>query len=497
MLHRLSAAALAALLLPACLTDSPESDAPIAPGEDELEPLSSLDEIMPDGLRDIAPEPASKAVPPTKYTELVALQSPVKNQARRGVCSIFASAALMEHLYIKAGAPALDFSEQYLQWSAKMELGSFPRSDGSNNGYNLQAISRFGIPLESAWAYEPSPWTASNDPACTGEDDQPTLCYTNGEAPQSARDARQFFLTLPSRGSEISRNSIKQHMTDNKVAVSIGLEFFYQAWNHGGSTLPINQAAKRRGVVTNPSTEDVTASREHGAGHAVLIVGWDDNFEAPLYGPDGAPLRNADGTQKMEKGFYIFKNSWGTAAFGVENEYGAGYGYISQRYVSTYANANVALVPVLTETCTGGEDEDFDGAIDCDDTACATNAACLVSADPVTVSAQPNVSIPDANATGVSNALTIDATGAIQSLEVSVDIAHTYIGDLIVTLSNGTTTVTLHNKTGGGTDNLVKTYSRPEFNGLNAAGTWTLKVADRDARDVGTLRSWSLSINQN
>jgi hypothetical protein len=497
MLNRLSAAALAALLLPACLTDSPES-APVDPEAAELEPLSSLAEIMPNGLRDIAPEPASKAVPPAKYTELVALQSPVKNQARRGVCSIFASAALMEHLYMKAGAPALDFSEQYLQWSAKMELGSFPRSDGSNNGYNLQAISRFGIPLESAWPYEPSPWTAANDARCTGDETQPTICYTNGDAPQSAKDAKQFFLTLPPRrGSEISRNSIKQYMTDNKVAVSIGLEFFYQAWNHGSSTLPINQAAKRRGIVTDPSTEDETASREHGAGHAVLIVGWDDNFEAPLYGPDGLPRLDANGNPLKEKGFYIFKNSWGTTAFGVENEYGAGYGYISQAYVHTYANANVALVPTLTETCTGGEDEDFDGAIDCDDTACATNAACLVAATPVTVSAAPNASIPDANSTGISNALTIDATGAIQSLEVSVDIAHPYIGDLIVTLSNGTTTVTLHNKTGGSADNLVQTYSRPEFNGLSAAGTWTLKVADRDAQDVGTLRTWSLSINKN
>jgi C1A family cysteine protease len=494
MLHRLSAAALAALLLPACLTDSPESE-PVDPEAAELEPLSSLDEISAYDVTEVEPPTVSKAVPPAKHTALLALQSPVKNQARRGVCSIFSSTALVEHLYMKAGAPALDFSEQYLQWSSKVQVGAFTDSEGSNDGFNLQAVVSYGIPMESAWPYEPASWNTSHNSACTGGDDLPTICYTNGDPPQVARDAKKYF--LPSRRS-LGRTPIKQYITDNNAAVAVGLEFFYQAWNHGSSTLPINQAAKRLGIVTNPSTEDVTESRTRGAGHAILLVGWDDNFEAPLYGPDGEPLLDANGNPRKERGFYIFKNSWGTTSFGVDNPYGAGYGFISQAYVANHARGiTVANVPALVERCTGGEDEDFDGAIDCDDTACATNAACLVAANPVTVSAAPNASIPDANTTGISNALTIDATGAIQSLQVSVDIAHPYIGDLIVTLSNGTRTVTLHNKTGGGTDNLIQTYSRPEFNGLNAAGTWTLKVSDRDAQDVGTLRSWSLSINQN
>jgi hypothetical protein len=38
----------------------------------------------------------------------------------------------------------------------------------------------------------------------------------------------------------------------------------------------------------------------------------------------------------MEKGFWLFKNSWGTASFGVENPYGAGYGWLSYRYVDEY-----------------------------------------------------------------------------------------------------------------------------------------------------------------
>ena len=49
----------------------------------------------------------------------------------------------------------------------------------------------------------------------------------------------------------------------------------------------------------------------------------------------------------MEKGFYIFKNSWGTAVFGVTNPNGAGYGYISQRYIREFGTAYTTTVPVL------------------------------------------------------------------------------------------------------------------------------------------------------
>ncbi len=92
------------------------------------------------------------------------LQSPVKSQGSRGVCSIFSTVALMEHLYLKEGTLAdPDFSEQYLQWSAKFEVGSFPNTSGSNANSNLRAINRFGIVDEQAWPYESQPWKSGDD----------------------------------------------------------------------------------------------------------------------------------------------------------------------------------------------------------------------------------------------------------------------------------------------------------------------------------------------
>lgn len=95
-------------------------------------------------------------------------------------------------------------------------------------------------------------------------------------------------------------------------------------------------------------------------------------------------------------------------------------------------------------------------------------------------------------------------TAALTSIKVGVDVDHTYIGDLVVTLkppaATGVGSVVLHNRTGGGTDNLKTTYDPVNAPGLAAligkkpTGTWALSVADREAADTGTLHSVRLEL---
>ena len=74
--------------------------------------------------------------------DLVATQSSVKSQGSRGVCSVFGTTALMEHLYISEGTITdPDFSEQFLQWSSQFEEGACPNTSGSNANANLRAVS--------------------------------------------------------------------------------------------------------------------------------------------------------------------------------------------------------------------------------------------------------------------------------------------------------------------------------------------------------------------
>lgn len=78
-------------------------------------------------------------------------------------------------------------------------------------------------------------------------------------------------------------------------------------------------------------------------------------------------------------------------------------------------------------------------------------------------------------------------------LQVTVNITHTYIGDLTVTLyTPSSQTVTLHNKEGGSADNIHTTYNVTGWDG-DYQGYWTLKVTDTYNADTGTLDSWSVS----
>ncbi|MBU8975387.1 S8 family serine peptidase [Lysobacter sp. MMG2] len=76
---------------------------------------------------------------------------------------------------------------------------------------------------------------------------------------------------------------------------------------------------------------------------------------------------------------------------------------------------------------------------------------------------------------------------------VSVNIVHTYRGDLRVDLVAPDGSVyNLHNRTGGSADNLVQTYSRNlSTEALN--GTWRLRVNDNASLDTGYINSWSIT----
>ncbi|WP_170113449.1 proprotein convertase P-domain-containing protein [Ahniella affigens] len=76
---------------------------------------------------------------------------------------------------------------------------------------------------------------------------------------------------------------------------------------------------------------------------------------------------------------------------------------------------------------------------------------------------------------------------------VSVNITHTYQGDLKVDLvAPDGTLYNIHNRTGSGTDNIIKSMTLNLSSEL-LNGTWNLRVQDAGAGDTGKLNSWSIS----
>lgn len=113
----------------------------------------------------------------------------------------------------------------------------------------------------------------------------------------------------------------------------------------------------------------------------------------------------------------------------------------------------------------------------------------------------PGLAIPDNDTAGIVSELDVDGSGPLREIELTVDINHTFRGDLQVTLeSPGGVSATVHRLTGGANDNLQQTYTAATTPALGAMagveihGRWKLKVADLQPVDLGKLNSWKLKL---
>jgi subtilisin-like proprotein convertase family protein/subtilisin family serine protease len=113
----------------------------------------------------------------------------------------------------------------------------------------------------------------------------------------------------------------------------------------------------------------------------------------------------------------------------------------------------------------------------------------------------PDKSIPDNNDKGIKDKISCDGNFALSSVKVAVEITHTYIGDLQVSIiSPSGTSIILHNRSGASKNNLVATFevnSTPDFHALIGEavnGDWILQVRDLASIDRGRLKSWSLEL---
>jgi carboxypeptidase T len=106
-----------------------------------------------------------------------------------------------------------------------------------------------------------------------------------------------------------------------------------------------------------------------------------------------------------------------------------------------------------------------------------------------------DVAIPDVGAAVSSSISVTGVTGnAPADLEVSVDIKHTYRGDLVIDLvAPDGSTYRLKNSSGSDSaDNVITTYTA-NASGEAANGTWQLRVRDVAAADTGFIDSWRLT----
>ncbi|PQB05323.1 proprotein convertase P-domain-containing protein [Aureitalea marina] len=146
---------------------------------------------------------------------------------------------------------------------------------------------------------------------------------------------------------------------------------------------------------------------------------------------------------------------------------------------------------------------------------------------PVSASSSPGTAIPDSDPAGITDVINIAEDQTLNNLTVDLNITHTWVGDLIVTLQSPEgTTVTLVDRigadgggfgcsdadldvtiddtaaspledacTGGGpiTGTFTGIDALSAFNGENAQGDWILTVSDNAGGDTGEITSWGIN----
>jgi subtilisin family serine protease len=137
----------------------------------------------------------------------------------------------------------------------------------------------------------------------------------------------------------------------------------------------------------------------------------------------------------------------------------------------------------------------------------AVQAAQRRIAAPLTVSrriqqqnANP-VNIPDFNLQGITSLIQISDAGQIRDIQVYVDIEHSFMGDLEVSLvAPSGQTALLQNRTLGRRTRLQATYSLQttstlrQFLNQSAAGRWQLRLVDHAQLNTGKLNSWQITL---
>jgi len=105
---------------------------------------------------------------------------------------------------------------------------------------------------------------------------------------------------------------------------------------------------------------------------------------------------------------------------------------------------------------------------------------------------EPDAPIRDLDQT--TDTINVSTSGAVEGVEIELDIEHSYIGDLLITLVKENVEVELHRQTGASDSHLVRSYTSTAFDGLDRSGEWRLVIEDRAEEDEGRLIYWALTL---
>ena len=342
-------------------------------------------------------------------------------------------------------------------------------SASTDGTYNLDLVSS-GHGIKDA-AENPLTDTAPT----TGTDHTYTVSTT-------VADSTDPTLTSIERSNPATQNTTSQTLvykaTFSESVTGVGTDDFVLSSGSTGSTTtadPVTSISSSDDVyyVTVSASTDGTYNLDLvSSGHGIK-----DAAENPL--TDTAPTTGTDHTYTVST---TVADSTDPTLTSIERSNPATQNTTSQTLV---------YKATFSEDVTGIDTDDF--VLSSDSTGGVEGINTGNSSEQFTQTRSPALAIP--GVVTVSDIITVPDSGTATSVSVSVDIAHTWIGDLLVELiAPDGTTITLHDRGGGSADDIDQTYA-PDFEGVLIAGNWTLRIDDNFVDDPGVLNSWTLTVN--
>ncbi|MCA9705547.1 MAG: proprotein convertase P-domain-containing protein [Myxococcales bacterium] len=159
------------------------------------------------------------------------------------------------------------------------------------------------------------------------------------------------------------------------------------------------------------------------------------------------------------------------------------------------------------------------GVLACDPGCAFDTSGCTVMPESITQCQVVGAAIPDNSAVGVTDTIVLPPEvvgGTVVDVDVSVELDHTFIGDLFIDVTHGGTSVLLHDSCGS-EENLDVTYDdeagvafdcsqsdlgltvQPAsplsaLDGAAVNANWTLFVEDQASIDTGILSQWCVTL---
>ncbi|KQY51262.1 M14 family zinc carboxypeptidase [Lysobacter sp. Root494] len=269
--------------------------------------------------------------------------------------------------------------------------------------------------------------------------------------------------------------------------IEMGVSFFESCSTFEGSTLPQNLNALKYAArnlwspynyPSGPDTTSISISPTRvSAGTPVVVTA---RF-------DDSRFNQSQGTEAVQQiasaRAYLNQRPWSSGATGFAMS--PSDGSFSSSAESASATLSTSGLPIGRHTV-------FTRGTDSSNRNGAPAAVLFTVAGSRTFSTSTDVTIPSTGTATSTRSVTGIQGTAPASLRVNVDIRHPNIGDLVVDLiAPGGAVYRLHSRTGGTTDNLVTSYVR-DASGVNANGTWQLRVTDQVAGNAGFINGWSL-----